>query len=271
MITVFPAEWIGEWGWRIAFALGGVGALVVFWLRRTMDESLASALDRRTAPARRSGSMRELLVHQWRPLLLCFFVTMGGTVAFYTYSVTGPSIVKASFSGGAAATGTVLTLVALVVLMLLQPVGGWVADRFGRKTLLVFFGIGGVLYTGFLLTALPSQTTALGAFAILIGGFVILTGYTSINAVVKADLFPMHVRALGVGFGYAVANSLFGGTAPLLYAAATGSDSTGAFILYVTVVIAVSLLACVFFLKNDGSGRLDAEEAMRRDSLEAAP
>lgn len=271
VLTLSSAE-ISEWGWRVAFALGGVAALVVFWLRRTMDESLeTSAIEAaRAGGTRDSGSMRELLVHQWRPLLLCFLITMGGTVAFYTYSVTGPNIVKNAFADGDVVTSTIINLVALTILMLLQPVGGWLSDIVGRKTLLVFFGVGGVLYTWFLLTALPQQTTALSAFAILVGGFVILTGYTSINAVVKAELFPTHIRALGVGFGYALANSLFGGTAPLLYAASTGAGLTTLFIVYVTVVIAASLVVYVFFLKNKGSNWLDDEAAMRaRDEARA--
>lgn len=86
---------------------------------------------------------------------------------------------------------------------------------------------------------------------------MILTGYTSINAVVKAELFPTHVRALGVGFGYAMANSLFGGTAPLLYQAAKTTDRVGQFAWYVTAIIAVSLVVYVFFLKNKGPNWLD--------------
>lgn len=265
MVLSLPSAQISEWGWRIAFALGGVAALVVFWLRRTMDESLeTSAIESaRAGGARASGSMRELLVHQWRPLLLCFLVTMGGTVAFYTYSVTGPNIVKTAFADGDVITGTIINLLALTILMLLQPLGGWLSDIVGRRTLLIFFGIGGVLYTWFLLTALPAQTSPFSAFAILVGGFVILTGYTSINAVVKAELFPTHIRALGVGFGYALANSVFGGTAPLLYTAATGTGTVTLFIVYVTVVIGASLIVYAFFLKGRGVNWLDDEEELR--------
>ncbi len=88
-------------------------------------------------------------------------------------------------------------------------------------------------------------------------GFVILTGYTSINAVVKAELFPTHVRALGVGFGYAMANSLFGGTAPLLYQGALKTGQVGMFAVYVTAIIAVSLVVYMFFLTNKGPNWLD--------------
>lgn len=270
MVLTLPEEAITSWGWRVAFALGGVAAVAVFWLRRTMDESLQESViaDTRAGRLRSSGSMRDLLVNNWRPLLLCFAVTAGGTVAFYTYSVTGPNIVKTAFSGGDVVAGTVINLVALTALMLMQPLGGWLSDRVGRKTLLVFFGVGGVLYTWFLLTALPQATNEFAAFGILLGGFVILTGYTSINALVKAQLFPTHIRALGVGFGYAVANSLFGGTAPLLYAGAQSAEQVPLFIGYVTLVIAASLVVYIVFLRNKAPNWLDDELVMqaREDS-----
>ncbi|MDD7961742.1 MFS transporter [Microbacterium thalli] len=262
MVLTLTPEQISDWGWRVAFGIGGLAAIVVFWLRRTMDESLSQeTLDAvRTGQFTRAGSMRDLIVVQWRPLLLCFLITMGGTVAFYTYSVTGPNIVKNAFADGDVVAGTLINLIALTVLMLLQPLGGWISDRVGRRALLVFFGIGGVLYTWFFLTYLPQQTDPVIAFALLIGAFVILTGYTSINAIVKAELFPTYIRALGVGFGYAMANSIFGGTAPLLFTAANASSQVPLFIGYATVVIAVSLVVYAKFLKTDQTNWLDSDK-----------
>ena len=265
MLQFMEIDQISDWGWRVAFGIGGISAIVVFWLRRTMDESLKSTEIEaaKKGEARTSGSLRELFVNQWRPLLLCFLITAGGTIAFYTYSINGPKMIQSIFAGGDMMTGTVINLIALTVLMVMQPIGGWLSDIVGRKSLLVFFGIGGVLYTWFMITMLPRQTEWLPAFAILTVSFIILTGYTSINAVVKAELFPTHVRALGVGLGYALANSAFGGTAPVLYQAALKSDHVNAFIGYVTAVIAVSLFVYVFFLKNKGANWLDDEKAMR--------
>lgn len=259
-------EAIGEWGWRLAFFIGGAGALVVLWIRRTMDESISEeALQSvREGEAAGSGSMAELFRNYWKELLACFLVTMGGTVAFYAYSINGPNIVKATFSDTSPVTGSVVSLVALTILMLLQPVGGYISDRIGRRSLLVFFGVGGVLFTWVLFFVLPQVTNGYLAFAILTVGFIILTGYTSINAVVKAVMFPTHIRALGVGFGYAIANSCFGGTAPVLYAAARSSGYIPLFVTYVTVLIAMSLLVYIFLLRNHGANWLDAPEEMRR-------
>lgn len=248
---------ISDFGWRVAFAFGAVAAVVVLWLRSSMDESLQV---QEGEGAQRSGSMRELLTRYPRQLLLCFLVTLGGTVAFYTYSVNGPSTVKSVYAEQGM-TATWINLAALVVLMLLQPVGGLVSDRVGRKPLLVFFGIGGVLFTYLFITTLPEVSTPLGSFALLVASYVLLTGYTSINAVVKAEMFPAHVRALGVGLGYALANSAFGGTAPLIYEAAKKHDHVGLFAVYVTIAIGVSLAVYVLGLRNRRDTYLDREQA----------
>lgn len=258
--SVLSDDQLREFGWRIAFAIGGVAAIVVFWLRRTMDESLSEEVIEaaRSGEDKGAGSMRELFTTYWRPLLLCFLITMGGTVAFYTYSVNAPAIVKTAFKDDPM-TATWLNLFGLIFLMLLQPVGGMVSDKVGRKPLLVFFGIGGLFWTYVLITFLPETQSPLASFALVAVGYVILTGYTSINALVKSELFPARVRALGVGVGYALANSIFGGTAPLIYQAMKEQGHVPLFIAYVTVCIAVSLFAYIFFLKNKSETFLDRE------------
>jgi MHS family alpha-ketoglutarate permease-like MFS transporter len=261
ILTAFNDHQVHEFGWRIAFAIGGLAAVVVFWLRRTMDESLSeetlAAVREGKDPG--AGSMRELLTRYWRPLLLCFLITLGGTVAFYTYSVNAPTIVKATYKSEAM-TATWINLAGLIFLMLLQPVGGMISDKVGRRPLLLWFGIGGLFYTYVLITYLPETRSPIMSFLLVAVGYVILTGYTSINALVKSELFPAHVRALGVGVGYALANSMFGGTAPLIYQAMKARDQVPLFIAYVTVCIAVSLVVYIFFIKNKSETYLDREQ-----------
>ncbi|NYT70045.1 MFS transporter [Pusillimonas noertemannii] len=263
MLSTSKAD-IGEWGWRLAFAIGGVGAIVVLWLRRTMDESMSQEAIKSAKKDKGSGSMVELVSNYWKELTACFLVTMGGTVAFYAYSINGPNIIKSTFAQSSPVMGSVVSLVALTILMLLQPVGGYISDRIGRRTLLVFFGVGGTLFTWVIFTVLPQSTNPWLSFAILTISFIFLTGYTSINAVVKAELFPTHVRALGVGFGYAIANSIFGGTAPVIYSAAVKANQEPWFIAYVTILIVGSLLVYLFLLRNRGVNWLDHPEEMRR-------
>lgn len=260
LLGIFSKAQVSDFGWRIAFFVGGIAAIIVFWLRRTMDESLSEeqlAAVREGADTS-SGTMRELLAGYWRQLLLCFLITMGGTLAFYVYSVNAPAIVKSTYTDHAL-TATWVNLIGLIFLMLIQPIGGMISDRVGRKPMLVFFGVGGVLYTYFLITYLPNLHVAVASLAMVCFGYVIITGYTSINALVKAELFPSHIRALGVGIGYALANSIFGGTAPLIYEAAKKSGHVSWFIAYVTITIAISLVVYIVFLRNKSETFLDRE------------
>ncbi|KLI08617.1 MULTISPECIES: MFS transporter [Mycolicibacterium] len=261
ILTAFSTDQVHEFGWRIGFAIGGVAAIVVFWLRRTMDESLSpEQLEAiKQGKDKSSGSLSELLTRYWKPLLLCFLITMGGTLAFYAYSVNAPAIVKTTYKDQAM-TATWVNLIGLIFLMCIQPVGGMISDKVGRKPLLVFFGIGGVIYTYVLFTYLPQTHSPIVSFLLVAVAYVILTGYTSINALVKSELFPSHVRALGVGIGYALANSMFGGTAPVIYQALKDRDLVPWFIVYVTVCIALSLWVYLVFLKNKAETYLDQEK-----------
>ena len=235
-----------------------------------MDESLSdehlAAI--RSREDRNAGSLKVLLTQHWRPLLLVFLITIGGTIAFYTYSVNAPAIIKTAFGEEGALAATWVNLIGLIFLMVLQPVGGLVRDKIGRKPLPVFFGVGGVLYTWVLLTFLPQTTSPVSAFLLTAAGYIILTGCTSVNAIVKAEVFPAEIRALGVGLGYAMANSMFGGTAPLIYQATKGGNELG-FIVYVTVVIAVSLVVYVFFVKNRAVTALDREQGLAYEAVPA--
>ena len=118
----------------------------------------------------------------------------------------------------------------------------------GRKPLLVFFGVAGIFYTYVLITYLPRTHSPALSFLLVAVGYIILTGYTSINALVKSELFPAHVRALGVGVGYALANSMFGGTAPLIYQALKARGDVPMFIAYTCSVHRdLPLIICLFF------------------------
>ena len=177
---------------------------------------------------------------------------------FYTYSVTGPKIVKEALPD--AMTATWVNLAALIVLMLIQPIGGLVSDVVGRKPVCIFFAVGGMAYTYPLVTYLPSCDSAILSFAMLSFSFVILTGYTSITALIKAELFPSHIRALGVGIGHAIANTAVGGTAPMFFQWAQTNDFVPWFIAYAIFVTGISLFVYVVFLRNKSETYLDREQ-----------
>jgi MHS family alpha-ketoglutarate permease-like MFS transporter len=130
--------------------------------------------------------------------------------------------------------------------MLLQPAVGALSDRIGRKPVMIAFGVSGVLLTVPIMTALATADSPFIAFLLALTSLVIVSGYTAINAVVKAELFPAHIRALGVALPYAVANAAFGGTAEYVALWFKSNGIESAFFWYVTGMIGVSLLVYLF-------------------------
>ena len=240
------AEALAGWGWRIPFFVGAGLAVVVFWLRRRLDETAAfKAEDTRAAP--RSSAMLLILKHP-KEALLVFGLTAGGTLAFYTYTTYLQKFLV-NTSGFSKETATQISAAALLVFMLLQPAVGALSDRIGRRPVMIAFGVLGVLFTVPIMSALAVVDNGFTAFWLALSALVIVSGYTAINAVVKAELFPAHIRALGVALPYALANAIFGGSAEYaaLWFKSEGNESI--YFWYVTVMIGISLI--IFVLMKD--------------------
>lgn len=232
-----------EWGWRIPFGIGAVLAIVAAVLRMKLQETTAFTSTVGKAPAR-EHPLRTLMNHP-REALLVMGLTMGGTTAFYTYTTYMQKYLKLSV-GLTDSQTTLVTAGSLIFAMALQPLYGALSDRIGRKPLLIGFGVAGTLFTIPLLNALQQAQGPLTAFALIALAWLIVSGYTSINAVVKTELFPANVRATGVGLPYALAVSIFGGTAEsiALWFKSIGHESW--FYFYLTGCIACSLVVYVF-------------------------
>jgi MHS family alpha-ketoglutarate permease-like MFS transporter len=226
------------WGWRIPFVIGAALAIIALAMRRGMHETeefIASKV-----VVRRESSVRALLKYP-REVLMVVGLTMGGTAAFYTYTTYMQKFLKLSVGLSDGHT-TLVTAGSLIFALVLQPTYGALSDRIGRKPLLIWFGVMGTLGTIPLLTMLQSTKSALVAFLLICTAWLIVAGYTSINAVVKAELFPTKVRATGVGLPFAITVSIFGGT---LESIALWFKSIGHehwFGYYLTTVIFCSLL-----------------------------
>ncbi|WP_112261609.1 MFS transporter [Lentzea terrae] len=243
-----------EWGWRIAFVIGATGAIVVMWLRRGMDES-ENFEKQKENPEK--GTFKALLKHP-KECLLVVGLTLGGTVAFYTYT-TYLQKFMVNTSKIDAATVSWINFAALLVFVVLQPIAGALSDRIGRRPLLLGFGVLGTLATVPLLSTLARTSEAFPAFLLMLGGLVIVTGYTSINAIVKAELFPTNIRALGVGLPYALTVAIFGGTAEYvaLWFKQAGMESV--FFYYVAGCVLISLLVYGFMRETSKDSVLDKD------------
>jgi MHS family alpha-ketoglutarate permease-like MFS transporter len=240
------AEQLRDWGWRIPFLIGALLAIVALAMRRNLhetDDFVAS----RAAVRHRESSLKALARYP-REVMVFIGLTMGGTTAFYTYTTYMQKFLKLSV-GLTDNQTTLITAGSLVFALVLQPIYGALSDRVGRKPLLIWFGVTGTLFTIPLLYTLQSTKSALVAFLLIAAAWLIVAGYTSINAVVKAELFPTHVRATGVGLPYAVTVSIFGGTAEsiALWFKSIGHETW--FYYYLTALIATSLV--VYVLMRD--------------------
>ncbi|TSB20880.1 MFS transporter, partial [Streptomyces benahoarensis] len=228
-----------SWAWRIPFIIGALGAAIVFYLRRNMLETDVYADDdAATDPDR--GTLKALLAHK-REAFLVIALTMGGTVAYYTYTTYLTKYLSGS-AGMEKSTASLVSFCALFLFMCLQPFAGWLSDRIGRRPLLITFAIGSTFLTVPIMTLLRHAGSFWPALGLSLLALVIVTGYTSINACVKAELFPTGIRALGVALPYAIANALFGGTAEYVALWFKNGGIESGYYWYVAGCAAVSLV-----------------------------
>jgi len=228
-----------SWGWRVPFVVGGVLALSVFYLRRTLLET--ESFEKAKQSGAPKSSAWALFAQHPREAFLVMALTAGGTLAFYAYSIYVQKFLV-NTSGFGRETATAITAAAMFLFMLIQPAAGALSDRIGRKPLMIGFGVAGLIFTWPIFVALETTSNAFVAFLLVMAALVIVSGYTSINAVVKAELFPAHIRTLGVAFPYALANALFGGTAEYVALWLKQEGMERGFYVYVAAMIGLSLI-----------------------------
>ena len=253
--TLTDAE-LHAWGWRVPFVIGALAALSALWLRKSMPET--DDFERERAVAHLAEHPLRALSRHPRAVFTVVGLTLGGTIAFYTFTTYAQKFLV-NTAGFTKQQATQLSLAALAVTLVLQPLLGALSDRIGRRPVLLFFGVGATFGTVPLLTALSHATGMGEAFGLLIVALLIVSGYTSINAIVKAELFPTRVRALGVGLPHAFTVAIFGGTAELVALWAKEAGVEPVFYWYVAGCAALSLV--VYWWMPETKGGIDAGEA----------
>ena len=235
-----------DWGWRIPFAIGAVLSVIALYLRSSLHETEAFK-NKEDMVKDKKGTVKELFKHP-QALLTVVGLTLGGTLAFYTYTTYMQKFLVNTVHLSKEQS-TLISFISLFIFACLQPVFGGLSDRIGRRPLLLGFGILGTVCTVPLLTALSHTTSMWMSFLLIMIALIIVSGYTSINAVVKAELFPSEVRALGVGLPYAFTVAIFGGTAEYIALWFKQLGVEHYFYWYITLCIFFSLL--VYFRMKD--------------------
>jgi len=231
---LLTTEELRAWGWRIPFGIGALAAVVSLYLRKSLDETTTAE----TRKLKEAGTLRGLMQHKGAFLTVVGF-TAGGSLIFYTFT-TYMQKYLVNTAGMHAKTASNVMTAALFIYMIMQPAFGALSDRIGRRTSMLWFGGLATFCTVPLLYALKDVTNPVMAFVLVVVALAVVSLYTSISGLIKAEMFPAEVRALGVGLSYAVANAVFGGSAEYvaLFLKSIGIEST--FYWYVTALCAIS-------------------------------
>ncbi len=205
------------WGWRVPFAIGALLALVVFWIRRGIDETHVFVVESDGASHESTGW--RLLTRYPKETLMVIALSAGGGVGFYTYTTYMQKYLVNTAGFPKDSASRIITLV-LLTMMLLLPLTGWISDKIGRKPVLAFSYGAGALLAVPVSTALATVTDPVQAYFLCMLPVIALCGYAALSSIIKAELFPTRVRALGVALPYAFSQAIFGGnaeTAALLF------------------------------------------------------
>ena len=274
---VFSDDALAQWAWRVPFVVGAVIGFVVLYLRRTMDETehfqVEQAVAGRSVEKR---GLRSLFTEYPKQVLAVFALAIGGTVAFYTYT-TYLTKYLVNTAGIAKPDAALISFVALLCFMLLQPVTGALSDRVGRRPVMLVFAVGTMVVTVPIFTVLGHTTNLWVAFALMLVGLVFVSGYTALAAIVKAELFPTKVRALGVGVPHALVAAVFGGTTESVALGLKSAGLESAFFWYVVGCVGLTLVA-VLTVRETSTGStleelppLDAQDAASAPVLAGHP
>ena len=259
LLAVIMTHTLGEqqivdgW-WRLPFVIGAAAALISLWLRRTLTETTSSS-DRHHEGA---GTFREAWRYQ-RSFWIVFGITSISSLSFYAFT-TYMQKYLINTSGFAKGDVADVMTVCLLVFMLLQPLVGAISDKIGRKNCMLIFAVAMVILPVPVYSAIGAQKSLFEAGLLIMLVMVFLSFYTSVSGVVKSEMFPAYVRGMGVGFTYAIANSIFGGSTEYVALLLKDQGVGGVFPWYVVTVAVGGLIAVLFMYDDRKESTIDFPE-----------
>lgn len=255
--VVLSSDQLHAWGWRLPFVVGAALAIIALWLRSHMAET--TDFIEHQSYSSSHAHLRELLRYP-REILTVIALTAGGTVSYYTFTVYMQKYLV-NTTGFSKDDATLVSALALLLFMFIQPILGLISDYIGRRAMLIAFGVCATALTAPLLDVLSKPQSMTSALLWYSCALLITSCYSSVNAIVKAELFPVHIRALGVGFPYAITVSLLGGTAEYLALWTKSLGHPEWFYYYVSSCAACSLLAALIMKESKDNSTIEMESS----------
>ncbi|PAF50686.1 MFS transporter [Helicobacter sp. 13S00477-4] len=239
----YTQEELGDYAWRILFVIGGILALLSLFARKNMHDSTQNLNQYKNR-----GSLKELFKYK-KSFMMVLGFTAAGSLCFYTFT-TYTKTFMINTAGFSSQTSNYIMLAALFCYMILQPIFGAFGDKIGRKNSLIIFSIFGIIFTYPILNMLAHTQNPSIAFGIITFSLLILSFYTSVAGIIKAELFPIQVRALGTGLSYAIANTVFGGTAPYFALQFKNYGFENMFFVYIIIMLIICLVVSCLLPKK---------------------
>lgn len=245
MLFFFSIDEMKDYAWRILFVVGGILALGSLLVRKVMNESATQIHKHEDR-----GTLKALFTSSWKQFLMVLGITAGGSLAFYTITTYTKTFMENSGMDKTLVNN--LFLGALFILMIIQPLFGYIGDKIGHKRSLIIFCILAFvgIYPIFNLISSNAQSNASLVFILVVLLFIILSFYTSVAGIFKAKLFPEHVRALGTGLGYAISNAIFGGSALWVALQFKNAGMENGFFVYIAVLTLLMFIATLYLPKK---------------------
>lgn len=242
------------WGWRIPFVIGGFGAIVSIYLRSLLHETTTL----KSRSEQHAGSLRELFRNHKKAFFLVVGFTAGGSLTFYTYTTYMQKYLITT-TGFDKQTATTIMTAALFIFVLFQPLLGSLADKIGARASLIIWSVLSIICTIPVLKMIGNAHNAWTALFIIIGILCIMSFYTSIAGIIKAELFPASIRAIGVGFAFAIGNALFGGSAEYVALGLKNIGYESVFFFYIVGMMIIALISILLMPDIDKGGYLDKD------------
>ncbi len=250
------AAQLGVWGWRIPFVIGAMLAVVVFFIQTRLAET--ASYEATKIDTVQASSLRSLLAKHPAEVGIIFMLSGAGALGFYCFTTYMQKFLTNTghFSKTDAAS---ISAASLVAYLFMVPIFGWLGDRVGRRNLLIFAFASGAIVVWPILVGISHTTSPWLALGLICAFLVTLSGYSAVNAVVKAELFPARIRGLGVSLPYAVANAIFGGTAEYVALFLKQSGHEPLFYVYVALVLAAAAVVAARMRDTQARSLIEAD------------